>query len=202
MPFADELRPVKVVPYDARWPEDFLEIAAELRTLGLGLGTQGAIDHIGSTAVPGLVAKDVIDVQVRVPALDRDGVAAAFTHAGYRRRPEPWNNVESTRTGDVAKLVFAGATHRRLCNIHVRVDGTTGATDGLLCRDCLRSEAGLRDTWSEFKTALADSVIEGDLLAYGRVKQPAWRVLMQTADTWAHQAGWVTPTIGEWPIYS
>lgn len=53
---------VEIVPYDAFWPQQFLDIANTLYQL-LGSGIL-AIDHVGSTAVPGLAAKPTIDVDV------------------------------------------------------------------------------------------------------------------------------------------
>ena len=73
---------VEIVPYQENWPSEFQAIAASLRqTLGeLAL----RIDHIGSTSVPGLPAKDVIDIQITVSALD-EGVVAAMEELGYTR---------------------------------------------------------------------------------------------------------------------
>ncbi len=53
---------ITIVPYETSWPEAFIAIARPLRTALGGLALR--IDHIGSTSVPGLAAKDVIDVQV------------------------------------------------------------------------------------------------------------------------------------------
>jgi hypothetical protein len=64
------------------WPGQFEQLAAALaRQLGDALL---AIEHIGSTAVPGLAAKDIIDLQVTVGSLaDADRLAPAFERAGY-----------------------------------------------------------------------------------------------------------------------
>ena len=59
---------IEIVPYQDRWPGEFAAIGRRLRS---ALGDAALrIDHIGSTAVPGLAAKDVIDVQVSVLDLD------------------------------------------------------------------------------------------------------------------------------------
>ena len=149
--------------------------------------------------MPGLAAKDVVDIQIRVPSIDDRRMTIAFERHGYRRRPESWNNLEATRTGDIPKLVFAPPANTRPCNVHVRTDGTTGARDALLFRDCLRQEAHLRQSWGMFKVALAEALADGDLLAYGRVKQPAWTVLMHAADAWARAADWKPEPLGAWP---
>jgi GrpB-like predicted nucleotidyltransferase (UPF0157 family) len=197
MPFSDEVRSVEVVGYQERWSGEFATLAQQLHRLELA--EQGAIEHIGSTSVPGLAAKDVIDIQIRVPSIDDQPMTIAFERNGYRRRPESWNNLEATRTGDIPKLVFAPPANTRSCNVHVRTDGTTGARDALLFRDCLRQDERLRQTWGLFKVALAESLADGDLLTYGRVKQPAWTVLMHAADAWAREADWEPQPISDWP---
>ena len=62
--FTRKSRPVVISPYQARWPEEFRTIGGRIRELVGAVAVR--IDHIGSTAVPGLGAKDVIDVQVTV----------------------------------------------------------------------------------------------------------------------------------------
>jgi dephospho-CoA kinase len=75
------LAPVAIVDYDPTWPGQFEELAAGLRQ-HLGDGAL-AIDHIGSTSVPGLAAKDVIDLQVTVADLaEADRLAPGFERAG------------------------------------------------------------------------------------------------------------------------
>jgi dephospho-CoA kinase len=73
---------VAIVDYDPTWPDQFEQLATALRR-HLGDAVL-AIDHIGSTAVPGLGAKDVIDIQVTVANLaDADRLAPAFQQAGH-----------------------------------------------------------------------------------------------------------------------
>jgi GrpB-like predicted nucleotidyltransferase (UPF0157 family) len=83
----DALMPtlVEIVPYDPKWTDDFLATEALLREV-LG-GCVAAVEHIGSTAVPGLAAKPVIDVDVTVSG---NGVipcaSAALIDAGFEPR--------------------------------------------------------------------------------------------------------------------
>jgi GrpB-like predicted nucleotidyltransferase (UPF0157 family) len=74
---------IKIVPYDAAWPAAF---EAEAHALRRVLGAHALrVEHVGSTAVPGLDAKPVIDIQVSVAALKpRDPLAAALATLGYR----------------------------------------------------------------------------------------------------------------------
>ena len=185
-----------MVVYQQRWTDEFATLANRLRELDLA--ERGAIEHIGSTSVPGLAAKHVIDIQIRVPTIDDQRMTTAFERIGYRRRPERWNNLETTRTGEILKLVFAPPATARPCNVHVRTDGTTGARDALLFRDRLRNEPLLRGAWGQLKIALAESLEDGDLLAYGQVKQPAWTILMHAADAWAREVNWNPEPITDW----
>ena len=59
---------IEIVPYDASWPKKY---AIEAETLRDALGAHALqIEHVGSTSIPGLAAKDVIDIQVSVPTLE------------------------------------------------------------------------------------------------------------------------------------
>ena len=191
MPFPDEVRPVEVVPYRASWPAEFEELARRLATVLDPVAV--AIDHIGSTAVPGLQAKDVIDVQVRVAAIDHDAMVARFRQVGFRLRPEPWNHREVTDGLPYEKLVFAPPVGERHANVHVRVVGAANTRCALLFRDFLCAHDDLRDAWGDFKGRLAHAV--PDLAGYGQVKAPAWTVLMAGANEWARTTGW-EPTAG------
>lgn len=76
---------VEIVPYDPKWTDDFLATEALLREV-LG-GCVGAVEHIGSTAVPGLAAKPIIDVDVVVSGMgDIPGASAALINAGFEPR--------------------------------------------------------------------------------------------------------------------
>src|SRR5215212_11001581 len=82
---------VIIVPYDERWPADFAAIGAALRGALGDLALR--IDHIGSTSVPGLAAKDRIDVQVTVADFDRfEPVQVALERLGYTMVPGNLND--------------------------------------------------------------------------------------------------------------
>jgi GrpB-like predicted nucleotidyltransferase (UPF0157 family) len=70
--------PVEIVPYDPAWPAMFRQEAEDLRR-AIGRWLAGPIEHIGSTAIPGLGAKPVIDIMAGVESLDasRPAIAAA-----------------------------------------------------------------------------------------------------------------------------
>ena len=72
---------VEIIPYQKTWPQEFQIIAVKLRKALGSLALR--IDHIGSTSVPGLDAKDVIDIQITVSQLD-DLVIQSMNAAGYQ----------------------------------------------------------------------------------------------------------------------
>ena len=87
--------PIVFVAYDPDWPARFEAEAARLRG-ALGAYLPLRIEHFGSTAVPGLGAKPIIDVLLEVPSLDaaREPIAAALATVGYladeRKGPPPY----------------------------------------------------------------------------------------------------------------
>ena len=80
---------IEIIPYQDNWPREFQEIALALRRALGALALR--IDHIGSTSVPGLAAKDVIDIQITVTQLSGE-VITAMTAPGYIRPEGIWRD--------------------------------------------------------------------------------------------------------------
>ena len=80
---------IEIAPYSEAWPKEFQRLAGSIRS-ALG-GRALRIDHIGSTSVPGLAAKDRIDIQVTVAGLDEANPlgAAGFEEFVVRRDHRP-----------------------------------------------------------------------------------------------------------------
>ncbi|MCX5165090.1 GrpB family protein [Streptomyces sp. NBC_00053] len=189
MPFADEVAPVAVLEYQPRWPVDFERPAGGLYN---ALGSEAhAIDHIGSTSVPGLAAKDWVDIQVRVAAIQEARQVGLLAAIGFRCRPEPWNRAEVSAGQECRKLVFAPPAGARRCNVHLRREGDPNCRYALLFRDYLRADEAARQQWGAFKRRLAHSV--PDLLDNGQIKAPATEILMIAAERWAAATGWQLP---------
>jgi GrpB-like predicted nucleotidyltransferase (UPF0157 family) len=186
VPFPDEPHRIAVLDYQARWPQEFGQIAQRL-TAALG-SVAVAVDHVGSTSVPGLAAKDVIDIQVRVAAVDASVIDPPMKAMSFRCRPEPWNRSETSSGVTCPKLVFAAPQGARLCNVHVRPAGAANARFALLFRDYLRADSAARDAWGAFKRRLAQSV--NGIFDYGQIKAPATEVLMRAAEQWAATCNW------------
>jgi GrpB-like predicted nucleotidyltransferase (UPF0157 family) len=187
VPFPDELaRGLAVVSYDHRWPGDFAVLARRIQG---ALGPVAVrVSHVGSTSVPGLAAKDCIDVQVEVCALDEELIAGCFGEIGFRLRPEPWNRAEPTPGGPCPKLVFAPSEGERASNIHVMEAASEAARRKLLFRDFLRADDVARAAWGDFKQRLA--VMAGDIYEYGQAKAGPTEILMIAAECWARQSRW------------
>ena len=182
-----ENRPLAVLEYDSSWPARFEAIAQDLRQ---GLGSAAAtIDHIGSTSVPGLAAKDIIDIQVTVVDLD---AADAWPH-------ELIDGVVRTQRGSAQDHVPPGRSdaHQwakhfwsgRGVHIHVRELGRLNQRYALLFRDFLRADEVAADAYGALKRALA-AVARGDWDAYYTVKDPACDLIIAGAEEWALRTAW------------
>lgn len=188
---------MSVVPYDTDWPSEFDALADDLRScLGsLAIG----VEHIGSTSVPGMPAKDVIDVQVLVSDLDaEEELARAFSALGFIQTEGPWNRRDHVpawwegRAEEWDKLVFGPPEDRQSCNVHVRRAGAANATYARLFRDYLRAHREAAVAYGEFKRRLADRFPE-DLATYGLLKDPICDLIVDAASRWAGVA-WEQPS--------
>lgn len=119
-----------------------------------------AVDHIGSTAVPGLPAKDVIDLQVSVRSLaEADAVADNLATAGFPRRRGLWRDVPKPSHPDPAdweKRLHGNADPGRSANVHVRVAGSPGWRFALGFRDWLRANPQMAQEYLAEKERLAE----------------------------------------------
>jgi GrpB-like predicted nucleotidyltransferase (UPF0157 family) len=182
---------VTIVDPDPRWPSEFDPIAEGLSGVAGDLALR--IDHVGSTSVPGLAAKDVIDVQITVadePALERAG--AVLEAAGWRRiaridrdhvvpgfteEPSQWR-----------KLLFGPPEGSRRTNLHVRMEGRANQRYALLFRDYLRTHPADAAAYAEVKRGLA--ALAPDVGAYADAKDPACDLVYLRAEEWAAETGW------------
>jgi GrpB-like predicted nucleotidyltransferase (UPF0157 family) len=82
---------VEIVPYDANWPRHFADAAAQLRkTLGSSVL---AVDHVGSTAIPNMPAKSLVDIDVTLSSLsDVPNASNCLVEAGYEPRGNRYND--------------------------------------------------------------------------------------------------------------
>lgn len=180
---------MKIEPANPAWPEDF----AVLKRAILRAAPAGAvIHHIGSTAVPGLAAKDVIDIQLTVDDLalvDR----AAVEEEGFEYRPLRVDHCPpgmSLSDDELYKLFFR-STGRR-AHLHVRERGRFNQRFALVCRDFLRAHPTAAGAYELIKQRLALR-FPGDEDAYYDIKDPVFDVIFDGANNWASLVGWSQP---------
>lgn len=178
-----------IIPYQPKWPGEFQSMGRELRQ-ALGVRAQ-RIDHIGSTAVTGLAAKDIIDIQVTVADLDAD-VQKSLQCAGYiqiidinQDHKPPGSDDPDT---DWIKWLFKPPDWQRPANIHVRLAGRANQRYALLFRDYLRTHPTTAQAYAELKTRLAEHL--ADPQTYPDVKDPAVDLIYFAAEDWAAATGW------------
>lgn len=174
-----ESDPASVVAYDPVWPRLFAELGGALRP---ALGPVARrIDHIGSTAVPGLDAKPIIDVQVSVDALEPvEDFRAPLERCGFVWRAD---------NADLTKRYFRERPGTRRTHVHVRRAGSFSEQFALLFRDFLRADPDRAAAYAEEKRRLAH-LLRTDREAYVAAKAPFVWETIRLADAWAQGTGW------------
>jgi GrpB-like predicted nucleotidyltransferase (UPF0157 family) len=179
---------VTIVPNKSTWPDEFQKLAGVLR-LSLG-GLALRIDHIGSTSISGLVAKDRIDIQVTVENLD-PAIEEALSHIGYQQleylTDHPPIGIEY-HASDWIKWVFKPPDGQRPTNLHVRIAGRANQRYALLFRDYLRTHLTAPQAYAELKRHLTQNLADPD--TYPDVKDPDVDLIYFAAEDWAATILW------------
>ncbi|MGP3929870.1 GrpB family protein [Nonomuraea sp. KM88] len=171
--------PVEIVDHDPGWPADF---AALGRTMRAALGSVAVrIDHIGSTSVPGLAAKPVIDVQIAVRSLE--------PLAAFKRPLELVGLVHRAGNPELTKRYFREAPGHRRTHVHVREHGSFSQQLPLLFRDYLRAHPAAASEFAEAKRRCADRFRDARE-EYVAAKEPYVWDIVRRADAWAQRTGW------------
>jgi dephospho-CoA kinase len=195
--------PVQLVAADPSWPDQAERIVARLKT---ACGAKALrVDHIGSTAVAGLDAKDVIDIQVTVASLDvADELTGALRSAGYPRIDDVTGDVvkldaRSTaesfdHNGDSSlwrKRLHGSADPGRPTFIHLRVDGWPNQQFALLFVDWLKANPDARAEYLSVKRDAERAASPGgDIQRYLAVKEPWFLEAYRRAWEWADSSSW------------
>ncbi len=182
---------------DPTWPAQAARLVARIED---ALGDQAlAVDHIGSTSVPDLIAKDVIDLQVTVRHLadaDQPAFLAALEQRGFPRvAGNVQDNVHPPRTDEIDwQKRFHGSTDPgRLAHVHVREVGSAGWEFALLFRDWLRADSEERAAYAAEKRRLAEVVRSTP--EYAAAKEPWFATAYPRAMEWARRTGWRPPAL-------
>ena len=137
--------PIVISDYDPRWPELFCELRDGLPA-GLRVRAR-SIEHVGSTAVPGLAAKPIIDIDVVVA--DQDDMAEAIAMlaaAGYPHKGD---------LGVTGREAFDQPPHLPEHHLYVCVEGAAPLVAHLRLRDLLRANPGTAREYAALKRGLA-----------------------------------------------
>jgi dephospho-CoA kinase len=180
----------RIVPYDPDWPAQAERALARVR---LAVGERALrIDHIGSTAVPGLPAKNILDVQITVSTLDADTFADALSDAGFPRAAgDWWDDPQDGSTSPWPKRFHYGADPGRPINVHVRAQETPAWRLALLFVAWLRHNPGEREAYAKVKSRLAEAHAgDGSVEQYAEEKQEWVNAAFRRAESWAAGAGW------------
>ena len=185
---------IVIQTYKASWPAEFNATRVQLASL---LGERARrIAHIGSTSVPGLGAKDIIDVQIGVDDLGRD-IELKLSAAGYEfvatHASDHLPEGDKGSRNRWMKLFFRTQPGVRPCNVHVRVQGHPNFRYALLFRDYLRAHDGARLAIEVVKRQLA-RLHGNDVDAYYALKDPVYDLIWEAANEWASYSGWCPET--------
>ena len=176
------------------WPARARRLIARLESALADVGTVTDIEHIGSTAVPGLVAKDVIDVQIGVARLeqaDSERFRAALRGAGFAESPGNTQDSPHPPGSDARrwrKRFYGSCDPGNIAHVHIRERGGPGWEFALLFRDWLRSRPDERAAYAAEKRRLLD--LDPRTSAYVEAKEPWFGQAFGRAHDWAAQTGW------------
>ncbi|AJY76202.1 GrpB family protein [Paenibacillus beijingensis] len=171
--------PVIIEPYNEEWPAIFFELGKRIKE---AIGDHAIrVDHIGSTAVPGLAAKPVIDVQISIRDINHfDLVKDGLETIGFRYIQD---------NPDRTKRYFREQPGMRRTHIHVREHGSWAEQFNLLFRDYLRTHEKEREEYADLKKKLSlifrnqrEQYVEGKT-------ELIWNIMMK-ASKWSQEIGW------------
>lgn len=153
------MSPVEVVESSPRWAEEFDVVAAVLRHALAG-APSAQVEHVGSTSVPGLAAKPVLDIDVVVAPADVGAAVSALEGLGYVHRGD---------LGVTGREAFRAPDTAPRRNVYVATAGTTHVRNHLAVREVLRRRDDLREAYAAVKLALAaDPAMDIDTYLAGK----------------------------------
>lgn len=175
-----------IEPYNHQWPAEYAIIEDLLNRALTGIAV--GIDHIGSTSVRGLAAKNIIDIQITVADLGDPRLTPAFEELGATATDHRPPGSQS-QSGAWDKRYFRAPESWRPTHLHVREQHRPNQRYALLFRDYLRQSPNAAAAYSAIKTALA-RLHPNDTQAYYDVKDPACDLIMDAAERWAAVVAW------------
>lgn len=162
---------IEVRDYDPAWPDQFEKLRAEYAAAFEAAAVPFvSIEHVGSTSVPGLAAKPVIDIDIVVSAADVDVATPVLVSLGFEARgelgiPQRWAFWEPER--------LAGT------NTYVVVSGSLALRNHLAVRDTLRADPDLRREYGHVKKTVGATA--ADIYEYGAGKNATVQRILAAA---------------------
>lgn len=162
---------ITVVEYDPAWPDRFEQLRREYAGAMKAAGVRVvAIEHVGSTSVPGLAAKPVIDCDIVVAERDVAAASRVLVEMGFRPLgeigiPQRWAFKEPERLGRT--------------NTYVIVEGCLSLKNHLAVRDTLRNSPELRERYAAVKRQVGAEA--ADIDEYGRGKAAVVQAILAAA---------------------
>jgi GrpB-like predicted nucleotidyltransferase (UPF0157 family) len=139
--------PVTVLPYDPSWSHEFAQIKKELEAALNGV-PYVSIEHVGSTSIPHLAAKPILDIDVVATLIQLQPVLEALQHPDLQL-------IYMGELGITDRHAFRAPQKLPVRNLYVCIEGSAALRNHLAVRDLLRSNEGLRREYSELKSELA-----------------------------------------------
>ncbi|HEY4202818.1 MAG TPA: GrpB family protein [Devosiaceae bacterium] len=172
-------QPIHIAPYSPAWVGEFRHAAERLRARLENTAIR--IDHIGSTAIVGVPAKPVIDIQVSVVSFQSmDSLQIQMEKAGFVwRRDNP----------ELTKRYFREQSGSPRTHVHVRQHGSWHEQWALLFRDYMRMHPEEHSPYAELKHRLA-AHFGSDRQGYTDAKDDHFWSVIRRADRWAARIGW------------
>lgn len=162
---------ITVVDYDPAWPKQFESLRAEYAHAVTAAGVPVlAIEHVGSTSVPGLAAKPVIDCDIVVAADQVEPATSVLVGLGFAPLGE---------LGIPQRWAFRAPERLARTNTYVVVEGSLSLRNHLAVRDVLRSDAALRDEYSAVKKRVGATT--SDIDDYGQGKNAVVQRILAAA---------------------
>jgi GrpB-like predicted nucleotidyltransferase (UPF0157 family) len=171
------MRRIEIVDYDAAWPANFEREAAALT--GVFGELLLSLHHIGSTSIPGMRSKPIIDIMPVVDDIEAvDPLTPAMSELGYEGLGE--NGISGRR------YFRKGGDEARSHHVHVYEPGNPEVARHLDFRDYVRAHAEAADTYARLKERLAQEFTT-DITAYSEGKSAFIEEMIAKAQAWRLQ---------------
>ncbi len=181
---------IEIVDHKEEWKNEFISLAEDIRANVGDLALR--IDHIGSTAIMVLPAKDVIDVQVTVSKIVGNSIVKKLIDAGYVFRSDIiHDNLVGVNNSspELQKLYFREKAGCREVHIHIREVERANQIYALVFRDFLRCNLQVREAYAAIKKELSIHFSQDDI-SYYAIKDPFMDTIYVAAKLWSVQCKW------------